>query len=125
VRCNGGVGDRSVVWTIHRTELPDAVKYRQVQLSWFGGPTDSTGCANVNVSCDVGLATLYEKDGSAVQWFSTRDYLTTQYTEWAPAADVLRSGRRVKWAMSVRGGNRYDVKKFTIIYRADVLVSPS
>lgn len=125
VRCNGGTGDRSVVWTIHSTQLPAAVKYRRVQLSWFGGPTISKGCESVNVSCDVGVATLYEKDGSAVQWFATRDYLVTQYVAWAPAADVVRTGRRVKWAMSVSGGNRYDVKKFTLIYRADVLVDPA
>jgi hypothetical protein len=107
---------RSVVWTVQRIKLPAALKYRKVQLSWYGGPTYSwTG--------DTALATVYDEDGHAVQWFSSVDYLTAQHLPWYPAAGIVKDGK-VGWGFSASDGNRYDVKKFTITYRADVLVNP-
>jgi hypothetical protein len=116
----------SEAWTVHETTLAKAVSYRRVQLSWYGGPTKGERCVRTDVECDRALATIYESDGDAVGWVHTLDYLTAQHVDyWARAADVVRDQRRVRWGLYVNGGNRYDVKSFTLRYKADVLVNPS
>lgn len=116
VKCPGGYL-KSRVWTIHTVELPAAVRYRKVRLGWFGGPTKAG-------SHHTAIATLYKEDGvSAYGWYASLDYLTGQHLPWTPAGEILQDGV-VEWALAVSGGNRYDVKSFTIRYRADVLVNP-
>lgn len=117
--CDEGY-EASVVSTVHQAQLPAAVKYRKVQLAWYGGPTKAT-------RSDRGRATLYKSDRVTFYWpdwiYSLR-YLTAQHLPWVPAAEVL-DGRWVTWAFATDSGNRYDVKSFTIRYKADVLVKPS
>ena len=117
-RCDGDF-EASRVWTVHLLKLPAAVAYRKVRLGWYGGPTRAQ-------TLDVARATLYKQDGLTAYWPAwvySVNYLTGQHLPWVPAGQVM-NGRQVKWAFGADSGNRYDVKNFTITYRADVLVEP-
>jgi flagellar hook assembly protein FlgD len=104
----------SIAWTHNRVHLPSAVKYRWVRLGWFGGPTRAA-------SHNRASAALYAPDYSTPQgWFRSLDYLAGQYLPTVPASQVLNDGY-VHWGFQTGSGNRYDVKSFTITYRADVL----
>jgi flagellar hook assembly protein FlgD len=105
----------SIVRTRNRVRLASAVEYLSVQLGWFGGPTNPA-------SHHRGSATLYGRDGGpALGWFTGVDYLVGNILPKVPGSDVVGSGRYVYWGFRTNGGNRYDVKSFTVTYRAKVL----
>lgn len=103
----------SIVWTHNQVKLPRAVTYRDVRLGWYGGPTKAA-------SHHRAIATLYRKDGTPQGWFSSVDYMASQYIPWVKGWRVVDDGV-VSWGFQTGRGNRYDVKSFTITYRADVL----
>lgn len=111
-RCRNGF-NASIVWTLNRVKLASAVKYYWVRLGWFGGPTRAA-------THDRAIATLYGTDSSAQGWFSSLDYLAGQYIPQLAGSKVVKAGY-VSWGFQADRGNRYDVKSFTITYKADVL----
>ncbi len=125
VRCKSTDPVKSNAWTIHRVTLPQVIEFRSIRLSWYGGPTKYEGkCKSKSVFCDTAYGTLYKADGvTAAKWTLSQDYLTTSNTPWVPAVDILQD-HDVEWGFAANGGNRFDVKKFVIAYKADVLVNP-
>ena len=103
----------SRVWTHNQVHLPSAVTYHWVRLGWYGGPTKAA-------TRDRAIATLYGTDNTAQGWFSSVDYMAAQYIPSVKGSRVVKAGD-VSWGFQTDRGNRYDVKSFTITYRADVL----
>lgn len=114
-RCRRGFA-ASVVWSLHQVRLPRAVKYRTVRLGWYGGPTRAA-------SKDWAIGVLYPSDGSEPEWYRSLDYMTGQHLPFVPANGVL-DGRTAYLGLQTHEGNKYDIKTFTLRYRADVLVEP-
>jgi len=103
----------SIVWTLNRVRLANAVTYRWVRLGWYGGPTKAA-------THDRAIATLYGTDAQAQGWYSSLDYMAAQYIPSVKGSRVVDGGY-VSWGFQADRGNRYDVKSFTITYKADVL----
>jgi hypothetical protein len=103
----------SIVWTLNKTKLASAVTYHWVRLGWYGGPTKAA-------THDHAIASFYRTDGTAVGWYSSVDVMTAQYIPSAKGSAVVKGGY-VLWGFQADRGNRYDVKSFTLTYRADVL----
>jgi len=103
----------SIVWTLNRVRLANAVTYRWVRLGWYGGPTRAA-------THDRAIATVYGTDAQAQGWYSSLDYMAAQYIPSVKGSKVVDGGY-VSWGFQADRGNRYDVKSFTITYRADVL----
>lgn len=103
----------SIVWSLNRTHLPSAVTYHWVRLGWYGGPTRAA-------TRDQAIATLYGTNSSALGWYSSLNVMAAQYIPSVKGSRVVDDGD-VSWGFQTDRGNRYDVKSFTITYKADVL----
>ena len=103
----------SIVWSLNRIHLPSAVTYHWVRLGWYGGPTKAA-------TRDQAIATLYGTNSAALGWYSSLDKMAAQYIPSVKGSRVVDDGD-VSWGFQTDRGNRYDVKSFTITYKADVL----
>lgn len=103
----------SIVWTLNKIKLASAVRYHWARLGWYGGPTRAP-------THDRAIATLYRTDGTAVGWYSSLDYMAAQYIPSVKGSAVVDGGY-LSWGFQADRGNRYDVKSFTITYKADIL----
>ena len=111
-RCRSTRWADAAVATQHRTVLPVAASYVDVQLSTYSGASRGYGRSQAVMLYDNPSET------AAVASRTLGSPLATRAAARVPAAKVLRTvgGRRyVYWEVATAYGQRYDVKGFTIV----------